>query len=160
VTPPASTPTTAEIIEALAPLLAHQRRAWAARCQARGLSIIGFQVLALLEMHGPMPMSRLADELGVALPNATGIISRMVERGMLARSHDTDDRRVVLVSLTDDGMRLIGGMEEERRARMTRLIGLLDEEQQQRLLSAVSDLHAAAIRLREQDEAAVERAHR
>jgi hypothetical protein len=56
-------------------------------------------------------------------------------------------------------MRLIGGMEEERRARMTRLIGLLDEEQQQRLLSAVSDLHAAAIRLREQDEAAVERAH-
>ena len=140
-----------EIIEALAPLLAHQRRSWGARCQAHGLSITGFQVLALLEIHGQMPMSRLADELGVALPNATGIVSRMIERGVVARTHDERDRRVVLATLTEEGRQLIEEMEAARRARMMRLIATLDEAQQERLLHAVRDLHAATLRLRAQD---------
>lgn len=140
-----------EIIDALAPLLAHQRQRWAARCQAHGLSIIGFQVMALLEIHGAMPMSRLADELDVALPNATGIVGRMAEHGIVQRTHDPHDRRIVLVSLTDEGHRLIGEMEAGRRERMTRLIGLMDEAQQRRLLQSVRDLHAAARRLAEAD---------
>lgn len=141
-----------EIIEALAPLLAHQRRSWGARCQAYGLSITGFQVLALLEIHGPMPMSRLADELGVALPNATGIVGRMIERGVVRRTHDEHDRRVVRATLTDEGHQLITEMEAARRARMTRLIGTLDAAQQERLLHAVRDLHAATLRVRAEDE--------
>jgi DNA-binding MarR family transcriptional regulator len=153
--PPPSAPTTdraAEIIQALAPLLAHHRHRWAARCQAHGLSIVGFQVLALLEMHGDMPMTRLADELGVALPNATGIVGRLVERGIVARADDAQDRRRVLVSLTDAGHRLIGEMEEGRRERMSRMFTLMTDEQQRRLLQSVKDLHAAAMRLEAEAE--------
>jgi DNA-binding MarR family transcriptional regulator len=137
----------AEIIEALAPLLAHHRHRWAARCQAHGVSIVGFQVLALLEMHGGMPMTRLADELGVALPNATGIVGRLVERGIVARADDATDRRRVVVTLTDEGRRLIGEMESGRRERMSRLFSVMTDEQQRRLLQSVKDLHAAALRL-------------
>ena len=152
--PPSTKPVdhAGEIIEALAPLLAHHRHRWAARCQAHGLSIIGFQVLALLEMHGGMPMTRLADELGVALPNATGIVGRLVERGIVARADDATDRRRVVVTLTDAGHRLIGEMEAGRRERMSRLFSQLNEEQQQRLLQSVKDLHAAATRLEAERE--------
>jgi DNA-binding MarR family transcriptional regulator len=154
---PATTTTTTtgpeEIIEALAPLLAHQRNRWAARCQAHGLSIIGFQVLALLEMNDGIPMSRLAEELDVALPNATGIVGRMAERGIVQRSHDAVDRRVVRVGLTDAGRQLIGEMEATRRERMTRLIGAMDATQQRRLLQSVRDLHAAARQLQQDEEA-------
>jgi DNA-binding MarR family transcriptional regulator len=141
-----------EIIEALAPLLAHHRHRWAARCQAHGLSIIGFQVLALLEMHGGMPMTRLAEELDVALPNATGIVGRLVERGIVQRTRDDSDRRLVLVTLTDAGQRLIGEMEAGRRDRMSRLIAHLDDPQQRRLLQSVKDLHVAALRLAAEPE--------
>jgi DNA-binding MarR family transcriptional regulator len=156
--PPPSASTTdraAEIIQALAPLLAHHRHRWAARCQAHGLSIVGFQVLALLEMHGDMPMTRLADELGVALPNATGIVGRLVERGIVARADDAQDRRRVLVSLTDAGHRLIGEMEEGRRERMSRMFTLMTDEQQRRLLQSVKDLHAAAMRLEAEAEGSI-----
>ena len=136
-----------EIVEALAPLLAQQRERWAARCQEHGLSIIGFHVLALLEMHGAIAMSRLAEELDVALPNATGIVGRMADRGLAERAHDGADRRVVRVSLTDAGRRLIDEMEAGRRDRMKRLVRTLDERQQRRLLHAVHDLRAAADRL-------------
>ena len=142
----------AEIVEALAPLLAHHRHRWAARCQAHGLSIVGFQVLALLEMHDGMPMTRLAEELDVALPNATGIVGRLVDRGIVQRTHDDSDRRLVLVTLTDAGRRLIGEMESGRRDRMSRLLAHLDDDQQRRLLQSVKDLHAAALRLAAEPE--------
>ncbi|HEX5038722.1 MAG TPA: MarR family transcriptional regulator [Candidatus Limnocylindria bacterium] len=145
--PSASEDRADEIIGALAPLLAHHRHRWAARCQAHGVSIVGFQVLALLEMHGGLPMSRLAEELDVALPNATGIVGRLVDRGIVQRTHDDSDRRLVLVTLTDAGQRLIGEMEAGRRERMSRLIAQLDDQQQRRLLQSVKDLHAAALRL-------------
>jgi len=65
--------------------LAHQRHKWAAQCQAHGLSMTHFHVLAVLEADGPTPMSRLADQLGVAFSNLTGIVSRMEERGIVER---------------------------------------------------------------------------
>ena len=136
-----------DLIDAMAPLLAQQRQKWAERCHAHGLSLMGAHALALLEMHGPMPMSRLADELGVALPNATGIIGRLAERGIVDREHADADRRVVLVSLNDHGRRLIGEMEEARRKRIRLLVEELDPEQQRRLLRAVRDLRAAAIKV-------------
>ena len=153
---PTASARAAEIIDALAPLLAHHRRSWAARCQAHGLSMIGFQVLALLEMHGALPMTRLAEEIGVALPNASGIIGRLAERGIVERTHDTLDRRIVLIGLTEEGRRLIGDMEAIRRARMTRLIGALDDDQQWRLLQTVRDLRVAADLLGEQDATSME----
>ena len=113
----------------------------------------GFQVVALLEMQGALPMSRLAEEIGVALPNATGIVGRLEERGIVERIHDTADRRIVLVGLTDEGRRLIGEMESVRRARMTRLIATLDAAQQERLLQTVNDLRVAATHLHDQDNA-------
>lgn len=133
-----------DLVDAIAPLLADQRKKWAERCHAHGLSLMGVHALTLLEMHGPMPMSRLADDLGVALPNATGIVGRLAERGIVDRVHADADRRVVLVSLNDSGRRLIGEMEEARLGRVRRLVQELDPEQQQRLLHAVRDLRTAA----------------
>jgi DNA-binding MarR family transcriptional regulator len=136
-----------DIVEALAPLLAHQRRRWADRCRAHGLSILGFDALALIEMREPITMSQLADDLGLALPNATGVVNRMEERGLVSRRDDPADRRLVRVELTDAGHRLIGEIEAARRERMTQLFAELDDEQRKRVLHAVMDLRAAADRL-------------
>lgn len=136
-----------DLIDAMAPLLAQQRQKWAERCHAHGLSLMGAHAIALLEIHGPMPMSRLADDLGVALSNATGIIGRLAERGIVDREHADADRRVVLVSLNEGGRQLVGEMEEARRGRIRRLVDELTPEQQARLLDAVRDLRAAAAKL-------------
>jgi DNA-binding MarR family transcriptional regulator len=136
-----------DLIDAMAPLLAQQRQKWAQRCQAHGLSLMGAHAVALLEMRGPMPMSRLAEELGVALPNATGIIGRLAERGIVERRHADADRRVVLVSLNESGRRLVSEMEEARRGRIRRLVEELTPAQQERLLHAVRDLRAAAVKV-------------
>jgi len=132
-----------QLIEVIAPLLAQQRRKWAQRCQAHGLSIVGVHALALLEEAGPLPMSRLADELDVSLPNASGIVGRLAERGLVDRGADPDDRRIVRVDLSAHGRALLGEMEAARIDRLRRLVGALDMPAQRRLLGSVNDLLAA-----------------
>ena len=134
------------LIDVLAPLLATQRRRWAARCQAHGLSIVGFHALALLDEQGPIPMSRLADEMDVALPNATGIVSRLTDRGLVERGTDPTDRRIVRVGLSTAGRALLSEMETERLERLRRIVSTMGTQQQQRLLRSVSDLVAAVER--------------
>jgi DNA-binding MarR family transcriptional regulator len=132
-----------QLIEVVVPLLAQQRRKWAQRCQAHGLSIVGVHALALLEEAGPMPMSRLADELDVSLPNASGIVGRLAERGLVERGTDPDDRRIVRAGLSAHGRALLGEMEAARIDRLRRLVAALDERAQRRLLASVNDLLAA-----------------
>ncbi len=131
------------VFEELAPLLSQAKSAWAARCQEHGVSMIHVQVLAHLDRTGPISMGGLADHLGVSLPNASGIVSRMEERGVVEREHDDGDRRRVIVRLTDSGREFTRELGDLRRAHVTALIGALPAESQQNLLRAIRDVRAA-----------------
>jgi len=127
--------------------LAQQRHKWAAQCQAHGLSMTHFHILAILEAEGPTPMSRLADQLGVAFSNLTGIVSRMEERGIVERVHDAEDRRVVLAQLTPVGREVVHKVEATRLEHMRQLVGALTADEQQTVLGALKTLTAAHARL-------------
>lgn len=45
----------------------------------------------------------LSKEMHVSAPTITGVIDRLMRNGYLKRTHDTRDRRVVNVELTDKG---------------------------------------------------------
>ncbi len=130
------------ILDEVAPLLGRAKAAWATRCQERDLSMTHFQALTLLDRSGPIPMSHLAEQMGVSLPNATGIITRMEERGVVERAHDEHDRRLVLVRLTPPGQDFIRELGDLRRAQLTALIDAMAPEQQENLLRAIRDVLA------------------
>lgn len=68
--------------------------------------LTGSQVFALWQIRdsGPMTMGDLAEALAVTHGVATRMVDRLVEKGMLERSRDDSDRRVVLVSLSELGV--------------------------------------------------------
>ncbi len=68
------------------------------------------KVVLLIFISGHIRMSDIASELGVSLATATGVVDRLVERGMLIREGDPEDRRVVLCRLSDEGEKLISGV--------------------------------------------------
>lgn len=101
------------------------------------LSLIHLNVLTVLESDGPTTMRGLAEALDVSQASATGIIDRMRQRDLVERTRDLDDRRVVRVSLTETGRRLIDGVGAERRGRLGVLLErLTDEELEGFLLGA------------------------
>ncbi len=61
-----------------------------------GISMTQLHVMHLLERHGELPMSRLAEMLDVSMSAATGLVDRVEERGFVERIRVPEDRRVVL----------------------------------------------------------------
>ena len=102
-----------------------------------------FHVLTLLRHHEAMPMGRLADILDASMSNATGIIDRMEERGLVERVRVPDDRRIVLVRPTQSGLDLVDEVELVKNEIMIRALARLDVEQLTRLRAAASDIAAA-----------------
>ena len=107
------------------------------------LSLIHLNVLTVLEAEGPLPMSHLADALDVSVASTTGIITRMEERGLVARKHAESDRRVVTVTLTEAGENVFREMEEARRYGLRKLLGELTEEEMTGFLAGLRAMNAA-----------------
>ena len=66
-------------------------------------------VLALLHLHRvrSLRMGDLAAYLDAPLNTATGVVARLQRRGLVERRRSPDDKRIVLISLTEKGGRLI-----------------------------------------------------
>jgi DNA-binding MarR family transcriptional regulator len=107
------------------------------------LSLIHLNVLTLLDVNGPMPMSRLAEALDVSVASATGIVGRMEERGFVERRHDVADRRVVLVTATDAAADVFRDIDQHRRDGLRRLLGRLSDDEIAGLLDGHRALRAA-----------------
>jgi DNA-binding MarR family transcriptional regulator len=108
-----------------------------------GVSMTHFHVLTLLRHHEAMPMGRLADILDASMSNATGIIDRMEERGLVERVRVPGDRRIVLVRPTQAGLDLVDEVELVKNDVMIRAFARLDDAQLERLSAAVADIGAA-----------------
>jgi DNA-binding MarR family transcriptional regulator len=92
-----------DIAEGIATLASRRRCTAARRIHHSGISLGHLQILWILQEHGPLPVSRLAEWLGIGVSNATGLLDRMEQRGLVERVRDADDRRVVLARMTEAG---------------------------------------------------------
>lgn len=124
---------------------------WAAelRCASMGhlvqsnVRMSQMHVLWLLQHHGAMAMGRIADLLDVSLSNASGIIDRMEEHGLIERVRVPDDRRVVLVRPAEAGMRAIRATESGKRERLRAVVKRLPVAERAVVLSALRSLRRA-----------------
>jgi|SRR5215211_25188 len=74
--------------------------------QEYGLSPMQLGALHSLEPGRELPMSSLADALLCDASNVTGIVDRLEARGLIERRAAAHDRRVKLLALTDEGVRV------------------------------------------------------
>jgi DNA-binding MarR family transcriptional regulator len=114
------------------------------RMRKGGVSTAHFHLLSMLERHGEMAMSKVADVLDVSLSNASGLIDRLEERGLVERIRVPDDRRIVLVRLSENGRRTLSEIEVLKEDLVRRVLGRLDAGQLERLNRALIDFKSAA----------------
>jgi len=119
------------------------------RCASMGrlvqghVSLSHMHVLWLLQHHGALAMGRLADLLDVSFSNATGIIDRMEEKGLVERVRVPDDRRLVLVRPGAAGMGALAQAETSKRERLRAVLGHLTAEERPVVLEALRSLRRA-----------------
>jgi DNA-binding MarR family transcriptional regulator len=89
------------------------------------------QLRAMLHIYtdGPGSMGNVARELGVSLPTTTGIVDKLVSRGMVVRETGSSDRRLVIIRLSPAGNRLVSELWVLGRLNLGKLVQTLDSEE-------------------------------
>lgn len=108
-----------------------------------GISVAQLHILNTLQRHGQMPMSRLAEMLNVSLSNATGLIDRIEERGFVERTRVPEDRRIVLIRVTEAGERMLGEIDALSDELLRSVLGHLDRSKLAGVRQAVAALREA-----------------
>jgi DNA-binding MarR family transcriptional regulator len=124
-------------------MIAGFRCAGTGRLVKAGVSMTHMHVMWLLQHHGDLPMSRMAEFLDVSFSNATGIVDRMEERGLVERVRVPDDRRVVIVRASSQGGQMRDEIEALKQDRMRSILSRLTRKQLDRVLGALGDLRVA-----------------
>lgn len=88
----------------------------------------------------PVSMTDLAGLACVAKPNLTTIVDRLLEEGLVERSPDPNDRRIVNIILTKGGLEVLNNQHMEFRQFMEEKISSLEEEDLLKLKMALEDI--------------------
>lgn len=65
-----------------------------------------------LDKRKEITMTELVEYINVPMSTATGIVDRLVRKGYIARERSETDRRIVVLRLTDEGLRLIQNLKD------------------------------------------------
>jgi DNA-binding MarR family transcriptional regulator len=142
---PVGTELVGAIVDELHAMIGSLRCAGTGRMVKAGISMTHLHILWVLEHHGDLTMTRLAELLDVSLSNATGLVDRMAERGLVDRVRVPNDRRVVVVRASAEGSRFRDEIEAFKEDGIRSIIGRLPEDRLERLLGAITDLRGAVV---------------
>jgi len=121
----------------------------ARRLQARSgtpnttLSLAQYYILLELRLAGELPLGRLAREVGISPPTATRLVDALERQGLLERRRPSDNRRVVLLSLTPAGRRQLAAKRRglaRRRALLYNRLTAAERELAPSLLEHLAEL--------------------
>ena len=117
-----------------------------------------YWLLRILRKRGPLSIGELAEALDVTGSSATTACKRLEKVGLVTRERQSDDERMVLVMLTEQGNAKVESWQQRRRELLTHLLAPLDEEEQamlQHLLERVLETAEGQTRatLKEQEYA-------
>ncbi|MBI2165218.1 MAG: winged helix-turn-helix transcriptional regulator [Chloroflexi bacterium] len=85
--------------------------------------------LFLLLRTGPCRMGAVAAGLAISLSSATGLVDKLVERGLVERWPDTEDRRSVVCALSGKGRELAERLLQFRRSQWEEKLKHLGKEE-------------------------------
>ncbi|MGJ7035216.1 MarR family winged helix-turn-helix transcriptional regulator [Anoxybacillus eryuanensis] len=83
--------------------LVNKRGAALMKCELDDITHDQYYVLRYIYKRGVCTSTELADVFAVNKSAITAMTNRLVEKGMIARGKDEDDRRIIALSLTERG---------------------------------------------------------
>jgi DNA-binding MarR family transcriptional regulator len=105
------------------------------------LTLSQLRILFHLYYHDGKIMSEIAAFLQVSDPTATGIVDRLVQRGLVERVADPADRRRVQVELSSVGRQRVSEMRQAGAEAAAEVFGQLTSAQRDALFQALEPVY-------------------
>lgn len=111
----------------------------------RGLSLAGFRVLFTVWIHDQLEPRELARLSGVSRAAVSGVLKTLERDGLVERTREQLDRRLVTVRVTEAGEALLRETYEEQNRREREHFASLDSEQLNAFGSIMQELLTAPL---------------
>ncbi len=102
------------------------------------------RAIFVLLQKGQQRMNNLATTMAISFSRATSLVDQLVEKGLVERWTDPEDRRSVLCDLTQQGKDLAQRLLLERRSRWEERMAPLSVEELQKVCQAMELVRDAA----------------
>ncbi|HBW38876.1 MarR family winged helix-turn-helix transcriptional regulator [Desulfosporosinus sp. BICA1-9] len=105
------------------------------------LSMHQMMFLKYLERCVTCTPSDIAQQFGITLGAVTGFVDRLYKLGLITRTRSEEDRRVVIIQLSPQGIEPLKAFEEERKTKLARIFKKLEIPQVAELNKVLEQLN-------------------
>ncbi|GAA3400593.1 MarR family winged helix-turn-helix transcriptional regulator [Paenibacillus hodogayensis] len=111
------------------------------------LDMGAFHILEFLYHKGPHPIQKIGDKFSIPSGSVTYVVDKLEKKGLVHRELSPEDRRLVLVKLTDAGQELLDDIFPKHTSTIAHLFSVLTDEDKQQLTELLKKigLHAAGL---------------
>lgn len=99
-----------------------------------------YNVMRMIDTTGPQSQADVARHLVVTAPVVTRLASALVEDGLVERQADPNDRRAVILALTETGRRRARAMRRDLLAAAREILEPLPEDRRAAVAAALEEL--------------------
>ena len=110
--------------------------------QQHGLTAPQLAALQVVSQHEPVSGSAVARRIHLSLPTVTGIFNRLETQKLVKRSRNGQDRRIVMVELTEGGAGLLKSAPSLLQDRFRGALAKLEKWEQTQLLASLQRIAA------------------
>ncbi|QDE68060.1 MarR family transcriptional regulator [Myxococcus xanthus] len=97
-------------------------------CEDLQLTPTQMHALSWLGNDGPVQVGVLALRVGITRKTITGVVDRLESMGLVERTRDVEDRRAVVVRLTEQGSKVFARIDRGLDASLRRVLSLMSAE--------------------------------
>lgn len=115
----------------------------AALAAAAGVSVLQMRVMLVIDRHGPLNLSALADRLDVSVPSASRLVDRLVEAQLVTRAVSPRSRREVSLTLTARGRRALAQLRRKRQEAIRGVLAHMSPQDRAALAAGLAAFSAA-----------------
>lgn len=104
------------------------------------LTVLQLQTLVFLKKKGKSQMKEISDQFSITMPTATSLLDKLIDMKLVEREEDKNDRRIVIISLTESGKKILQEAIKNRNIKMSKLLSYLNFSDKKELLRIMGNL--------------------
>lgn len=109
-----------------------------------GFGLLECRVIGVVGAHGPLSFKALCKLAELEKSNASRLVSRLIEQGLIERQDDPQDQRSFFLVPTAAGRKLRRAIHRNAQARNDAWLSVLNEQQKQQLSTCIDLLQTKA----------------
>ncbi len=114
-----------EIIDALGRVARMLKHKMSFHSRRSNITILQFEALWCIKKSKHVHMRDIANHFSTTMPTATSLINKLIATKLAVRRNDSRDRRIVGVSLTRQGEKLLRDLIRQREGKVNKLLSFL-----------------------------------